>query len=305
MKIKNKKLLIYPRNMIKSMTGFGKAEFEINRKKITIEIKSLNSKQADISARIPQLYREKEIEIRRLLNDKLVRGKIDFAIYYENLGETGNAVINDSIVKSYFKDLNRISQELGLPVNEHLLQIIMRLPDAVKMNFDSLDQEEWKLLDENIMKALLEVDRFRKQEGKALEMDLKANVESILQLKREIEPFEHTRIENVKNRLSENLESLRLTGTVDSNRFEQEIIFYLERLDFNEEKVRLENHCSYFLETLKEADSSGRKLAFIAQEIGREINTIGSKANESNIQKLVVMMKDFLERVKEQVLNVL
>jgi uncharacterized protein (TIGR00255 family) len=291
--------------MIKSMTGFGKAEFEINRKKITIEIKSLNSKQSDISARIPQLYREKEIEIRRLLNDKLIRGKIDFSIYYENLGETGNAVINDSIVKSYFKDLNRISQELGLPVNEHLLQIIMRLPDAVKMNFDSLDQEEWKLLDENITKAILEVDRFRKQEGKALEMDLKANVDNILQLKREIEPFEQARIENVKNRLSENLESLRLNGTVDSNRFEQEIIFYLERLDFNEEKVRLENHCSYFLETLKEADSSGRKLAFIAQEIGREINTIGSKANESNIQKLVVMMKDFLERVKEQVLNVL
>jgi uncharacterized protein (TIGR00255 family) len=291
--------------MIKSMTGFGKAEFEINRKKITIEIKSLNSKQSDISARIPQLYREKEIEIRRLLNDKLIRGKIDFSIYYENLGETGNAVINDSIVKSYFKDLNRISQELGLPVNEHLLQIIMRLPDAVKMNFDSLDQEEWKLLDENITKAILEVDRFRKQEGKALEMDLKANVDNILQLKREIEPFEQARIENVKNRLSENLESLRLNGTVDSNRFEQEIIFYLERLDFNEEKVRLENHCSYFLETLKEADSSGRKLAFIAQEIGREINTIGSKANESNIQKLVVMMKDSLERIKEQVLNVL
>jgi uncharacterized protein (TIGR00255 family) len=291
--------------MIKSMTGFGKAEFEINRKKITIEIKSLNSKQADISARIPQLYREKEIEIRRLLNDKLIRGKIDFAIYYENLGETGNAVINDSIVKSYFKDLNRISQELGLPVNEHVLQIIMRLPDAVKMNFDSLDQEEWKLLEENIMKAILEVDRFRKQEGKALETDLKANLETILQLKKEIEPFEQTRIENVKNRLSENLESLRLTGTVDSNRFEQEIIFYLERLDFNEEKVRLENHCSYFLETMKEADSGGRKLAFITQEIGREINTLGSKANESNIQKLVVMMKDSLERIKEQVLNVL
>ena len=291
--------------MIKSMTGFGKAGFEINRKKVTIEIKSLNSKQTDISARIPQLYREKEIEIRRLLNDKLVRGKIDFAIYYENLGETGNAAINDAIVKSYFSDLNRISLELGLPVNEHLLQIIMRLPDTVKMNFDSLDQEEWKLLDENIRKAVLEVDRFRKQEGMALEMDLKANVDNILQLKREIEPFEPVRIENVKSRLSENLETLRLTGTVDSNRFEQEIIFYLERLDFNEEKVRLENHCSYFLETLKEADSSGRKLAFIAQEIGREINTIGSKANESNIQKLVVMMKDSLERIKEQVLNVL
>jgi uncharacterized protein (TIGR00255 family) len=291
--------------MIKSMTGFGKTEFEINSKKVTIEIKSLNSKQADISARIPQLYREKEIEIRRLITDKLVRGKIDFSIYYENLGESGNAVINEGIVKGYFSDLNRISQELGLPVNEHLLQIIMRLPDAVKMNFDSLDPEEWKLLDENILKAIQEVDRFRKQEGKALEVDLRANIENILQLKRDIEPFEQPRIENIKNRLSENLESLRLNGATDANRFEQEIIFYLERLDFNEEKVRLENHCIYFLETLKDTDANGRKLSFITQEIGREINTIGSKANESNIQKLVVMMKDSLERIKEQVLNVL
>ena len=287
------------------MTGFGKTEFEIKSKKVTIEIKSLNSKQTDISARIPQLYREKEIEIRRLLNDKLVRGKIDFTIYYENLGETGTAVINDGIVKSYFSDLNRISVELGLPVNERLLQIIMRLPDSVKMNFDSLDPEEWKLLDNKIMEAIREVDRFRKQEGKALEIDLKANVENILQLKKEIEPFEQTRIENVKSRLSENLESLRLTGTVDANRFEQEIIFYLERLDFNEEKVRLANHCQYFLETMDEPVSNGKKLSFITQEIGREINTIGSKANESNIQRLVINMKDALERVKEQVLNVL
>jgi uncharacterized protein (TIGR00255 family) len=291
--------------MIKSMTGFGKTEFEINSKKVTIEIKSLNSKQADISTRIPQLYREKEIEIRRLITDKLVRGKIDFSIFYENLGDSGNAVINGGIVKGYFSDLNRISQELGLPVNENLLQIILRLPDAVKMNFDSLDPEEWKLLDKNIMKAIHEVERFRKQEGKALEIDLIANIENILQLKRDIEPFEQPRIENIKNRLSENLESLRLNGAADANRFEQEIIFYLERLDFNEEKVRLENHCTYFLETLKDTDSNGRKLAFITQEIGREINTIGSKANESNIQKLVVMMKDSLERIKEQVLNVL
>jgi uncharacterized protein (TIGR00255 family) len=291
--------------MIKSMTGFGKTEFEINSKKVTIEIKSLNSKQADISARIPQLYRDKEIEIRRLITDKLVRGKIDFSIYYENLGNSGNTVINDSIVKGYFADLNRISGELGLPVSEQLLQVIMRLPDSVKLNYDTPDPEEWKLLELNIIKTIQEVDRFRKQEGNALEIDLVSNIESILRLKSEIEPFEQPRIENIRNRLSENLENTVFNGSVDSNRFEQEIIFYLEKLDFNEEKVRLENHCSYFLETIKEADLNGRKLAFIAQEIGREINTIGSKANESNIQRMVVMMKDSLERIKEQVLNVL
>jgi uncharacterized protein (TIGR00255 family) len=291
--------------MIKSMTGFGRAEFEINNKKITIEIKSLNSKQNDINTRIPQVYREKEIEIRRQITDKLVRGKIDFVIYFENLGETGNAIINESIVKSYFSTLNRISNELSLPVNEQVLQIIMRLPDSVKVTYETLAEEEWRTLDKHILEALKQVDQFRQQEGKALEADLKTNVETILALKKEIEPFEQPRIENVKNRLAENLESLRLNGSFDNNRFEQELIFYLERLDFNEEKVRLENHCTYFLETLKEADSNGRKLSFIAQEIGREINTIGSKANESNIQRLVVMMKDALERIKEQVLNVL
>jgi uncharacterized protein (TIGR00255 family) len=291
--------------MIKSMTGFGKAGFEINNKKITVEIKSLNSKQSDISTRIPQLYREKEIEIRRRVNDKLVRGKIDILIYFENLGDTSNSVINEGIVKNYFTALSRISRELGLPVNEQILQTIMRLPDSVKMNYETLEEEEWKSLDSRILEALMLVDRFRMQEGAALETDLKNNIETILSLKKEIEPFEQSRIRNIKARLTESLESLRINGSVDENRFEQELIFYLERLDFNEEKVRLENHCRYFLETLGESESSGRKLSFIAQEIGREINTIGSKANESNIQRIVILMKDALERIKEQVLNVL
>jgi uncharacterized protein (TIGR00255 family) len=291
--------------MIKSMTGFGKAGFEINNKKITVEIKSLNSKQADISTRIPQLYREKEIEIRRRVTDKLVRGKIDILIYFENLGDTSNSVINEGIVRNYFTDLSRISLELGLPVNEQILQTIMRLPDSVKMNYESLEEEEWKSLDSKILEALVLVDRFRMQEGTALETDLKNNIETILSLKKEIEPYEQSRIRNIKARLTENLENLRMNGSVDVNRFEQELIFYLERLDFNEEKVRLENHCCYFLETLAESESNGRKLSFIAQEIGREINTIGSKANESNIQRIVVQMKDSLERIKEQVLNVL
>jgi len=287
------------------MTGFGKDELEINSKKITIEIKSLNSKQADVSTRLPQLYREKDLEIRRMISDKLFRGKIDVLIYSENLGDSGNTAINENIVKSYFADLSKISRELQIPVNERLLQIIMRLPDSVKTSFDALEEEEWARLSGKIAETLDKVDAFRNQEGRALEVDLRGNIETIQRLLSEIGPYEQPRLEAIRNRMKENLESLKLNGSVDQNRFEQEMIFYLERLDFNEEKVRLGNHLRYFVETLEEPESNGRKLAFIAQEIGREINTIGSKANESHIQKLVVMMKDALERIKEQVLNVL
>lgn len=287
------------------MTGFGKSAFEINNKKVTVEIKSLNSKQSDISTRIPPLYREKELEIRRELSDRLVRGKIDFTVYVENLGESGSAVINSGVVKGYFADLSKISHELQLPVNERLLQIIMRLPDTVKVNYETLEEEEWQLLHTHISTAIDAVEQFRLQEGKAMAADLLSNLKAVEQLLKEIEPFEQQRIESIKNRLNENLESLRINGNTDPNRFEQELIFYLERLDFNEEKVRLANHCRYFTETMNETESNGRKLSFIAQEIGREINTIGSKANESNIQRIVVQMKDALERIKEQVLNVL
>lgn len=287
------------------MTGFGKSEFEINNKKITIEIKSLNSKQADINTRIPALYREKEIDMRREITDQLVRGKIDLSIYVENLGETSSAIINEAIVKNYFENLRKLSNDLELPVNESILQIIMRLPDTVKVQYEQLEEEEWEILLANIRKALAQVGQFRLQEGTALEKDLLANIDAIQSLLKAIEPFEQQRIETIKNRLTDSLDSLRLNGTVDHDRFEQELIFYLERLDFNEEKVRLVNHCKYFLETMKDGEPNGKKLSFIAQEIGREINTIGSKANESNIQRLVVQMKDALEKVKEQVLNVL
>ena len=287
------------------MTGFGKAEFEINNKKVTIEIKSLNSKQADINTRIPQLFREKEIEIRREVTDRLIRGKIDFSIYIENLGDTSNAVINEGIVKSYFNSLSKINADLDLPVNERLMQVVMRLPDTVKVQYEQLDEEEWVILLKYIRMALDQVDQFRQQEGQALEADLIANIEQIISLQRDIEPFEQQRIENVRIRLTEALSKLQLNGNVNPDRFEQELIFYLERLDFNEEKVRLTNHCTYFLETMKEPDGNGKKLSFISQEIGREINTLGSKANESNIQRIVVQMKDYLERVKEQLLNVL
>lgn len=287
------------------MTGFGKAEFEINNKKVTIEIKSLNSKQADINTRIPQLFREKEIEIRREVTDRLIRGKIDFSIYIENLGDTSNAVINEGIVKSYFNSLSKINADLELPVNERLMQVVMRLPDTVKVQYEQLNEEEWVVLLKYIRMALDQVDQFRQQEGQALEADLMVNIEQIVRLQSEIEPFEEQRIENVRIRLTEALSKLQLNGNVNPERFEQELIFYLERLDFNEEKVRLTNHCTYFLETMKESDGNGKKLSFISQEIGREVNTLGSKANESNIQRIVVQMKDYLERIKEQVLNVL
>ncbi|MDP4185325.1 MAG: YicC/YloC family endoribonuclease [Bacteroidota bacterium] len=290
--------------MIISMTGFGKAECEISNKKISIEVKSLNSKQLDINTRIPSTYKEKDIEIRRKIGDSLQRGKVDFSIYYENLGLEANAKINEPIVTSYFNQINTISQKLNLPVNESVMQVIMRLPDAVKVEHEELDENEWKLILSTICDALQHLVAFRKQEGVALEKDIISHIEKILELLTLVPPFEGERIEKIRERIQDNLNDLKLNGTVDHNRFEQELIFYLEKLDINEEKVRLKNHCDYFLQTMKE-EASGRKLSFIAQEIGREVNTLGSKANHSEIQKIVVQMKDELEKIKEQVLNVL
>lgn len=291
--------------MIKSMTGFGKAEFEVNNKKITIEIKSLNSKQIDINTRTPALYREKDIVIRKALSEKLTRGKVDFNIYVENLGEESNSKINEPILKGYYDHLSKISADLNLSVDHTTLQAAMRLPDVVKTEYETLDEKEWDTIYINILKALDDINDFRRNEGIALETDISVNVKSIKQLLTEIEPFEEQRIKILKSRLTDGLNGLKLNGNVDENRFEQELIFYLEKLDINEEKVRLANHCDYFFETLKQPESSGKKLGFISQEIGREINTIGSKANETNIQRIVVQMKDHLERVKEQLLNVL
>lgn len=287
------------------MTGFGKAEFEVNNKKITIEIKSLNSKQIDINTRTPVLYREKDIEIRKALSEKLVRGKVDFSIYVENLGEESNSKINEPILKAYFGQLEKVSADLKLACDQTMLQAALRLPDVVKTEYETLDEKEWETIYSNILSALSEIDAFRVKEGQALESDILGNVRSIHRLLKEVEPFEKQRIEAVKTRLTDNLQALKMNGNVDENRFEQELIFYLEKLDINEEKVRLDNHCEYFYETAAHPEPAGKKLGFISQEIGREINTIGSKANESNIQRIVVQMKDHLERVKEQLLNVL
>ncbi|OFX61412.1 MAG: YicC family protein [Bacteroidetes bacterium GWB2_41_8] len=291
--------------MIRSMTGFGKTEFEVGTKKITLEIKSLNSKQLDINTRVPSMYREKDLEIRRLISEMLTRGKVDFAIYLDNLGTESTSRINSAIIKDYYSQLKSVHQELGLEINESIMQSIMRLPETVKMVYDELDETEWLTVRENLIKTLDELNRFRDQEGQALKTDIVANIANILDLLKQVEPFENQRMVNVKTKIMDSLEALQLNGNLDKNRFEQELIYYMEKLDINEEKVRLTNHCSYFTETMDESEPSGRKLGFIAQEIGREINTLGSKANESNLQRIVVQMKDNLEKIKEQVLNVL
>jgi uncharacterized protein (TIGR00255 family) len=287
------------------MTGFGKTEFEVGNKKITLEIKSLNSKQLDINTRIPAMYREKDIEIRRLISEMLTRGKVDFALYLDNLGTESTSRINAAIIKDYYRQLSEVHQELGLEINGSIMNSIMRLPETIKMVYDELDETEWLEVRENLIKTLDELNRFRDQEGLALKVDIDNNIQNILELLSQVEPHETQRMENVKNKIMDSLNEMQLNGNVDKNRFEQELIYYMEKLDINEEKVRLTNHCSYFTETMAENEPSGRKLGFIAQEIGREINTLGSKANESNLQRIVVQMKDNLEKIKEQVLNVL
>lgn len=291
--------------MIKSMTGYGKAEFETGNKKITIELKSLNSKQLDVNTRIPALYREKDIVIRKVILEKLVRGKFDFSLYIENLGKGSNSAINESIVADYYSQLSAIQEKLGLPVTEEIMKSIMRLPDTVKTVYEELDEEEWNVIFSNFKQVVEAVDQFRIQEGDALEKDIRANIAEIESLSVQVTPFEKQRIETVKNKITDSLKEFELNGNLDKNRFEQELVYYLEKLDVNEEKVRLANHCSYFLETLDSSAAVGKKLGFIAQELGREINTLGSKANESNIQRIVVQMKDSLEKIKEQLLNVL
>lgn len=287
------------------MTGYGKAECELALKKITIEVKSLNSKQLDLNTRIPGVYREKEIEIRREISDRLIRGKVDFSIYSESLGVESNSAINNLMVKSYFNQLSELSNELGLPVNEHILPIIMQLPDVVKITRDEPDENEWKIIVATIREALMALDNFRLQEGLSLYNDIIINLNTISALLDQIAPYELERTTKVKERILDGLKELSSPEGVDHNRLEQEMIFYLEKLDINEEKVRLGNHCSYFIETMELNEPVGKKLGFIAQEIGREINTLGSKANHTEMQKLVIGMKDALERIKEQLLNAL
>lgn len=292
--------------MVKSMTGFGKTTVESGNKKVVIEIKSLNSKQLDLNLRIPNLYKEKEMEIRSLIKEQLDRGKVDMCIYFDNAESDKDVSINKAVVMQYFNQMVEISNQLGVqPDKDGLLQTIMRFPDTLQVKSEELDDEEWTRLRAGIMQALEEINKFRMQEGKALMNDISHRIELIQNLAAEVPQFEGRRVDVIRQKLQEKMNEWTDVKNIDQNRMEQEIIYYLEKLDITEEKVRLANHCKYFMETVEKEEAPGRKIGFIAQEIGREINTMGSKANDHDIQKLVVRMKDELEKIKEQSLNVL
>lgn len=288
------------------MTGFGKTTVEFRNKKIIIEIKSLNSKQLDLNLRIPNLYKEKEMEIRGLVKERLDRGKVDMVIYFDNAESEKDVVINRSVVTQYFNQMLEISEQLGVDTDKSaLLQTVMRFPDTLQVKAEELDEEEWTALHVGVENALEEMNRFRLQEGAALIKDITHRIALIQELSAQVPAFEKHRVEVIRQKLQEKINEWTDVKNIDQNRLEQEIIYYLEKLDITEEKVRLANHCKYFLETVEKEEAPGRKIGFIAQEIGREINTMGSKANDHDIQKLVVKMKDELEKIKEQSLNVL
>ena len=293
--------------MTRSMTGFGKAEVTVNGKKIIAEVKSLNSKQLDISAiRMPFAYKEKELEIRNKLSQCIQRGKVDFFVAVEKETSNSAPTINREVFKSYLEQITAITSEMKMPMlSEPLVQTILRLPDIFNAQSEEISDEEWNALASCIDLALNDFNSFRDQEGKTTELDLVSKINLINELLQQVKQYETERIETVRTRISENLEKLGNDINIDKNRFEQELIYYMEKFDVNEEKIRLANHCKYFIDTLEDNEPAGRKLGFIAQEMGREINTLGSKANHVEIQKLVVRMKDELEKIKEQLLNVL
>ena len=290
--------------MVKSMTGFGKGEATLQNKRITVEIRSLNSKQLDLSLRLPAVYRQSEYEIRNLIARTIQRGKVDVFVTVESQAVETSARINREVFREYLRQMNDTLSFSGIDAGyDAILPVIMRLPDVVATEAEAISEEEHAALLAAVEAAAAHLDAFREQEGAILIADLLRRVELIEQYKTEVVPFEKARTETVKARILDNLSKLAVD--VDRNRLEQEMIFYLEKLDITEEKVRLTNHCNYFREVASSEEGAGRKLGFIAQEMGREINTMGSKANEPNIQILVVKMKDELEKIKEQVLNIL
>ncbi len=291
--------------MIKSMTGFGKAELELPSKKITIEIKSLNSKQIDLNTRVPSIYRGKELEVRALLSNKLVRGKIDFSIFVEHTGDTINYSINKGLATKYYEAIQDLAEEINQQNFSNYLPIVLKMPDVLKTEKEDFNEEEWVIIERSIVDALIQVDEFRTQEGQGLEKEFNNHIQIILDLLDSIEPHEKARIEQVKERIQRNLKEISEDVKFDQNRFEQELIYYIEKIDITEEKVRLKKHCDYFLETMNDEMAGGKKLNFISQEIGREINTLGSKANDVSLQKIVIQMKDELEKIKEQLFNIL
>jgi len=286
--------------MIQSMTGFGKATLQLPTKKITVEIKSLNSKGLDLNTRMPSVFREMELGLRNQLSLRLERGKVDFSLYIEATGEETSSKINVPIIKAY---INQMKAVIPNADETELMKMAVRMPDALKTEREEIDENEWKKIQTVIDEAIENIAQFRKDEGVSLEKEFLHRIANIMTLMNNAVAYDAERVQTVKTRLRTALDELK--ENVDENRFEQELIFYLEKYDITEEKVRLENHLNYFIETLAGTEANGRKLGFITQEMGREINTMGSKSNHTEMQKLVVMMKDELEKIKEQVLNVL
>ena len=290
--------------MIRSMTGFGKSETTLPTKKISVEVRSLNSKQLDLAVKLPGIYRPFEFDIRSIASAAIVRGKADVTITVENTAANTSATINKEVFREYIHQINDALAYTGIDAAyDSIVPVAMRMPDVVSTQVENVSEQEQEALMQTVKEALARFTAFREQEGATLIADLLKRVDKIENYKLQVEPYEKSRCETIKNRIRENLSQLKVD--VDTNRLEQEMIFYIEKLDITEEKVRLTNHCRYFREVAAEEEAAGRKLGFIAQEMGREINTLGSKANESNMQILVVKMKDELEKIKEQVLNIL
>lgn len=291
--------------MIKSMTGYGRTVCELPNKKINIEIRSLNSKQLDINIKIPPIYKEKEVEIRSLLSRRLNRGKVELSFSVESSQPDKTTQLNLPIIEEYFNQLHSISSNFGVEKSTDFMRILLTLPDTLKVEQAELDEKEWEIIINDINKAVDNIDEFRMQEGEALGKDILQRAENISNLLKMIEPLEEQRIDRIKSRIRENINEFINPSNFDENRLEQELIFYIEKLDITEEKTRLNNHLIYFIETAQSETNAGKKLGFITQEIGREINTLGAKANDSDMQKIVIQMKDELEKIKEQILNIL
>ncbi|MBP5582899.1 MAG: YicC family protein [Bacteroidales bacterium] len=291
--------------MIQSMTGYGRFVAELPEKNVVIEIKSLNSKQLDLNSRIASVYRDKELEIRNYISSQLVRGKVDVIVTSESKDGVGERKIQDGLVKSYFEKFNQLAQELGVS-NVPALELALKMPDVWASDNQSLaSDEEWNKVKQTLEKATSNIVMYRRHEGEALDKDLRRNIQTISDLLASIEPFEKARVGKIREKIEAALQEFIESDKIDKNRLEQEMIFYLEKLDINEEKVRLAQHCKYFIDTMDNEEYAGKKLNFIAQEMGREINTMGYKSNDADMQRIVVQMKDNLEKIKEQVLNVL
>lgn len=286
------------------MTGYGKHTLELPQKKITIEIKSLNSKQLDLSTRIPSVYREKELMLRSELSKGLIRGKVEFGIHSEQIDRESAPKMNSQVIEEYYTQMKQLSDTLHIEMPQECLSTLVRLPEVFKSELPVFDEQEWAQIMVGIGVAVDQLTTFRNQEGKMLENLFIDKISRIRQLLQDIAPYESERVDRIKNKIEEALSSIS-SGDYDKNRLEQELIFYIEKLDVNEEKSRLSNHLDYFIETMHNEEAAGRKLGFIAQEMGREINTLGSKSNHSMMQRIVVEMKDELEQIKEQILNVL